>query len=81
MTRTGAASPRWRTPLLAAIDPPDLAPVDHEYVLVRSEFYLDADGQPGDLARRRADRPEAVMVDAARGARGGIAVTARGAGS
>ena len=31
------------------IDPPDLAPVDHEFVLVQSELYLGPEGQPGDL--------------------------------
>ena len=31
------------------IDPPGLAPVDHEYVLVQSELYLGPHGKPGDL--------------------------------
>ena len=31
------------------IDPPELAPVDHEYVVVQSELYLGEQGQPGDL--------------------------------
>jgi nitrite reductase (NO-forming) len=33
------------------IDPPNLPPVDHEYVLIQSEFYLGPQGQPGDLAK------------------------------
>ena len=33
------------------IDPPDLAPVDHEYVFVQSELYLGPEGQPGDLTK------------------------------
>jgi len=40
------------------IDPPGLAPVAHEYVLVQSELYLG-----GDLATMRADRPDAVMFN------------------
>ena len=31
------------------IDPPELAPVDHEYVVLQSELYLGEQGQPGDL--------------------------------
>jgi nitrite reductase (NO-forming) len=45
------------------IDPPDLAPVDREYVLVQSEFYLGAPGQPGDLAKMQADEPDAVVFN------------------
>ena len=33
------------------IDPPNLAPVDHEYVIVQSELYLGPQGQPGDLTQ------------------------------
>ncbi|MFE9689626.1 multicopper oxidase domain-containing protein [Micromonospora sp. NPDC005806] len=45
------------------IDPPDLAPVDREYVLVQSELYLGANGQPADLARMQADRADAVVFN------------------
>ena len=45
------------------IDPPDLAPVDHEYVLVQSEFYLGPPGQPGDLAKMKADQPDAITFN------------------
>jgi len=31
------------------IDPPDLAPVDHEFVMVQSELYLGPQGEPGPL--------------------------------
>ncbi|GAA1535020.1 hypothetical protein GCM10009827_061550 [Dactylosporangium maewongense] len=40
------------------IDPPDLAPVDHEFVLVQSERYLG-----GDLAKMQADQPDAVVFN------------------
>jgi nitrite reductase (NO-forming) len=33
------------------VDPPDLPAVDHEYVFVQSEFYLGAEGAPGDLTK------------------------------
>jgi len=45
------------------IDPPDLAPVDREYVLVASEFYLGPDGEPGDLDKMRAEQPDAVVFN------------------
>jgi nitrite reductase (NO-forming) len=45
------------------IDPPGLAPVDREYVLVQSEFYLGPDGEPGDLAKMQAERPDAVVFN------------------
>jgi len=45
------------------IDPPGLIPVDHEYVLVQSELYLGPDGQPGDLTKMQAERPDAVVFN------------------
>jgi nitrite reductase (NO-forming) len=45
------------------IDPPDLPAVDQEYVLVQSELYLGADGQPGDLAKMQAEQPDAVVFN------------------
>ncbi len=45
------------------IDPPDLPPVDREYVLVQSELYLGPDGEPGDLAAMQAERPDAVVFN------------------
>lgn len=45
------------------VDPPELPPADREYVLVQSELYLGADGEPGDLAKMRAERPDAVVFN------------------
>jgi nitrite reductase (NO-forming) len=45
------------------IDPPDLPAVDREYVLVQSELYLGPQGGPGDLAKMRAERPDAVVFN------------------
>lgn len=45
------------------IDPPDLPPVDREYVLVQSELYLGPDGEPGDLAAMQAEHPDAVVFN------------------
>ncbi|MFI1991023.1 hypothetical protein [Actinoplanes sp. NPDC020271] len=39
------------------IDPPDLRPVDHEFVLVQSELY------GGALARMRSEQPDAVVFN------------------
>lgn len=33
------------------IDPPELEPVEQEFVLIQSELYLGAEGQPGDLGK------------------------------
>jgi len=45
------------------IDPPDLPPVDREYVLVQSEIYLGPAGEPGDLAKMQAEAPDAVVFN------------------
>ncbi|GEA87799.1 multicopper oxidase domain-containing protein [Cellulomonas cellasea] len=48
------------------IDPPDLPAVDREYLLVQSELYLGADGPDGavaDLAKIRAEQPDAVVFN------------------
>jgi nitrite reductase (NO-forming) len=45
------------------IDPPDLPPVNREYVLVQSEFYFGPDGAPGDLTKMRAEQPDAVAFN------------------
>jgi nitrite reductase (NO-forming) len=45
------------------IDPPDLAPVDHEYLFVQSELYLGAQGQPGDLAKMQSEAFDAVVFN------------------
>jgi nitrite reductase (NO-forming) len=45
------------------IDPPDLAPVDHEYVLVQSEIYTGPQGQPGDLTKMQNEAADAVVFN------------------
>jgi nitrite reductase (NO-forming) len=45
------------------VDPPELAAVDHEYVLVQSELYLGPQGQPGDLAKMQGDHWDAVVFN------------------
>jgi nitrite reductase (NO-forming) len=45
------------------IDPPNLAPVAHEYVMIQSELYVGPAGQPGDLAKMLADTPDAVVFN------------------
>ncbi|HET9729399.1 MAG TPA: multicopper oxidase domain-containing protein [Acidimicrobiia bacterium] len=45
------------------IDPPDLAPVAHEYALVQSELYLGPQGREGDLAKMKAGAWDAVVFN------------------
>jgi nitrite reductase (NO-forming) len=45
------------------IDPPELAPVDHEFVIVQSELYLGAEGEPGDLDAMVAEDFDAVVFN------------------
>src|SRR5690606_14189653 len=45
------------------IDPPELAPVDHEVVFVQSELYLGEQGGPGDLAKMQDDAWDAVVFN------------------
>jgi nitrite reductase (NO-forming) len=45
------------------VDPPDLAPVDHEYVFVQSEWYLGPQGQPGDLTKMQNEQFDAVTFN------------------
>ena len=45
------------------IDPPDLAPVDHEFVMVQSELYLGGQGQPGSLAKMTDEAWDAVVFN------------------
>lgn len=45
------------------VDPPDLAPVDHEYVFVQSEWYTGPEGEPGDLAKMQNDEWDAVVFN------------------
>ncbi|MFZ2529286.1 MAG: multicopper oxidase domain-containing protein [Rhodococcus sp. (in: high G+C Gram-positive bacteria)] len=45
------------------IDPPDLPPVDREYVLVQSEFYLGDEGAEVDAAKVAAGTPDLVVFN------------------
>jgi len=45
------------------IDPPNLAPVDHEFIFVQSEFYLGPEGAPGDLTKMQNDAWDAVVFN------------------
>ncbi|GAC57844.1 putative oxidoreductase, partial [Gordonia hirsuta DSM 44140 = NBRC 16056] len=45
------------------IDPPDLAPVDAEYLFTQSEWYLGPDGGPIDADKVAAALPDLVMFN------------------
>lgn len=45
------------------IDPPDLAPVDREFVFVQSELYLGAQGKEGDLTKMQNEDWDAVVFN------------------
>jgi len=45
------------------IDPPELAPVAHEYLLVQSELYLGPEGKPGDLTKMTNEQWDAVVFN------------------
>lgn len=45
------------------IDPPDLAPVDREYLLVQSEMYLGAQGETADADRIASQLPDLVTFN------------------
>ena len=45
------------------IDPPDLAPVDREYLLVQSEMYLGPQGEPADPERIAGGTPDLVVFN------------------
>ena len=45
------------------IDPPELAPVAHEFLIVQSELYLGPQGQPGSLAKMMAENFDAVVFN------------------
>ncbi|MHB1064347.1 MAG: multicopper oxidase domain-containing protein, partial [Georgenia sp.] len=45
------------------IDPPNLTPVDREYVLVQSEVYLGEEGGPADAAKIAAEDPDLVVFN------------------
>ncbi|PWI20242.1 nitrite reductase [Streptomyces sp. Act143] len=45
------------------IDPPDLAEVDHEYVLVSSELFLGTPGSTAQVTKMRQDTPDAWVFN------------------
>ncbi|MGD9999024.1 MAG: multicopper oxidase domain-containing protein [Acidimicrobiia bacterium] len=45
------------------IDPPDLAAVDEEFVIMQSELYLGPEGQPGDLTKMVDNEWDAVVFN------------------
>lgn len=45
------------------VDPPGLAPVDHEYVFVQSEIYTGPQGEPGDLTKMQNEEWDAVVFN------------------
>ena len=45
------------------IDPPTLAPVDHEYLMVQSEFYLGPNGDVADYAKALLGQQDAVVFN------------------
>ncbi|OAV53333.1 multicopper oxidase domain-containing protein [Enteractinococcus helveticum] len=45
------------------IDPPDLDPVDHEYIITQSELYLGANGEAIDVDKALAGQSDAVMFN------------------
>jgi nitrite reductase (NO-forming) len=45
------------------VDPPNLPPVDHEYLFVQSELYLGDDGAPGDLTKMQGEAWDAVVFN------------------
>ena len=45
------------------IDPPELAPVDEEFVIIQSELYLGAQGAPGDLTKMMNEQFDAVVFN------------------
>jgi nitrite reductase (NO-forming) len=45
------------------IDPPDLAPVAEQYVLVGSELFFGPQGDVGDYSKMLADKPDAVVFN------------------
>jgi nitrite reductase (NO-forming) len=45
------------------IEPPGLPAVDRSYLLVQSELYLGADGEPVDVTKVQAEQPDAVVFN------------------
>ena len=45
------------------IDPPELAPVDHEFIIVQSELYFGPQNEPGDLAKMLDAEWDAIVFN------------------
>jgi nitrite reductase (NO-forming) len=45
------------------IDPPGLAPVSHQFVIIQSELYLGPQGQSGDYTKMLANEPSAFVFN------------------
>lgn len=45
------------------IDPPDLAPVEEEFIMVQSELYLGPQGEPADLGKMLEEDWDAVVFN------------------
>jgi len=45
------------------IDPPDLAPVDHEFIMVQSEIYTGPSGEPADYSKMQRSAWDAVVFN------------------
>lgn len=45
------------------IDPPDLDPVDHEFVMIQSEMYLGGQGEIADLNKIQGETPDLVAFN------------------
>lgn len=45
------------------IDPPDLKPVDYEFVFIQSEFYLGPDGKEGDYDKMTQEKWDLVVFN------------------
>lgn len=45
------------------IDPPDLEPVDHEYIMVQNDMYFGAEGAETDLNKAMLGQTDAVMFN------------------
>ncbi|MGE5595065.1 MAG: multicopper oxidase domain-containing protein [Hyphomicrobiales bacterium] len=45
------------------IDPPNLAPVDHEFIFMQHELYLGEPGGPGDLFKMQDEQEDAVVFN------------------
>lgn len=45
------------------VDPPDLAPVEQEFLVVQSDLYLGPEGEPGSLTKMIAEQWDAVVFN------------------